>query len=75
MQKALELALLINSLYKKLISALFTRLYNPNKVNFPLKIIFKDTNKPKLTIIKKIRKSYIKDKIVQKIIQVNVNNF
>lgn len=75
MQKALELVSLINSLYKEAISVLATILYDLSEANFLLEIILEDINKPKPTIIDKIRKAYIEDKIVQKIIQAKLNGF
>ena len=75
MQKALELASLINSQYKKLIAVLAAMLYDLNKANFPLEIISKDINKPKPTIMDEIRKAYIEDEIIQKIIQAKLNGF
>lgn len=68
MQKTLGLRSLINPPYKEHTPALVTILYNLNKAGFLLKIIFKDTNKPKPTIIDKIRKAYIKNEIIQRII-------
>lgn len=67
MQKVLKLALLIKLLQKKPIFALVAILYNLNKVDFLLKIIFKDINKSKLTIIDKIRKIYIKKKLFKEL--------
>lgn len=71
MQKVLKLALLIKLLYKKPIFALVAMLYNLNKVDFFLKIIFKDINKPKPTIIDKIRKIYIKKKLFKELFKLS----
>ena len=73
MQKALGLSSLINSQYKEPTPALVVILYDLNEADFLSEIISEDINKPKHNNIDKIRKAYMEDEIVQRIIQAKLN--
>lgn len=70
-QKVLKLILLIYSLYKEPIPTLVAILYNLSKAKFLSKIISNDIDKLNSTIIDKIQKVYIEDKIIQKLFKLS----
>lgn len=75
MQKVFGLVSLINSPYKESIYTLAVMLYDFSEAEFFSTIISKDTDKPKPTTMDEIQKVYIKDDIIQRIIQAKLKDF